>query len=65
MRSIARCVISLALLLMLFVPVLAAFFITSTNLKLSIVMLSSGVFISVLAIVAGARTTELFVAGAT
>ncbi|KAI1414644.1 hypothetical protein F5Y13DRAFT_13048 [Hypoxylon sp. FL1857] len=65
LNGILRFIITLLLMAMLFVPVVISVSIANTAARIGIAMIACCIFILALAMVAKAKTSELFVAGAT
>ncbi|KAH9995156.1 hypothetical protein F4779DRAFT_631706 [Xylariaceae sp. FL0662B] len=63
--NFSKFIITLLLLLMLFIPVVISVSIRNTAARICVAMIACCIFIIALAMVAKAKTSELFVAGAT
>ncbi|KAI1088280.1 hypothetical protein F5B19DRAFT_433238 [Rostrohypoxylon terebratum] len=65
LSNIFRFLMTILLLLILFVPVIISAIVENTVARIGVAVIASCIFILALAILANARTSEIFVAGAT
>ncbi|KAI1391628.1 uncharacterized protein F4822DRAFT_427484 [Hypoxylon trugodes] len=63
--NVSRFMITLLLLFMLYIPVVISVFIVNTTARICVAMIACLIFVLALSVVANAKTSELFVAGAT